>query len=58
MKDRQKNVTFTAYDEELRIIERTMDHLGVTQSTAVRMLIRRGAEEGASSPFVPTKQET
>jgi antitoxin component of RelBE/YafQ-DinJ toxin-antitoxin module len=58
MKDRQKNVTFTAYDDELRIIQRTMEHLGVTQSTAVRMLIRRGAEEGASSPFVPTKQET
>lgn len=58
MRERQKNVTFTAYDDELKIIQRTMDHLGVTQSTAVRMLIRQGAEHGAASPFVPTKQET
>lgn len=58
MTDHQRNITFTAYAEELRIIERTMEHLGCKQSQAVRMLIRRGAQEGASSPFVPTKQET
>ena len=56
MNDRKKNITFTAYEDELRIIQRTMEHLGVAQSTAVRMLLRRGAQEGASSPFVPTKE--
>jgi hypothetical protein len=55
---RQKNVTVMCGDTELRIIERTMESLGCSQSAAVRILIRKAAQAASASPFVPTEQET
>jgi len=48
-------VTVGFYAEELRVIHRTMDTLGVSFGAAVRMLVRSGARGPATSPFTPTE---
>lgn len=42
-------------DGDLTIIDRKMNDLGVDQSTAIRLLLRRGARGPGSSPFTPTE---
>lgn len=51
--DRMTYVTVGLTARELRIVQRTIDTLGYSQSAAVRALIRAGARGPATSPFTP-----
>lgn len=53
--ERMTYITAGFTQRELRIIERAMEAFGITQSAAIRMLVRRGARGPAVSPFTPTE---
>lgn len=51
----RKQVYFTVgfYETEMEIIHRTVTDLGINRLAAIRLLIRRGANATATSPFTP-----
>jgi len=53
--DRTTQVSIGLTEHELRIVEHTMNQLGVSRSSAIRALIRAGARGPASSPFTPAE---
>jgi hypothetical protein len=55
--DRPKYLTAGFYAEEISAIKRTMDDLGISQSAAIRLLVRRGSRSTAQPPDHTDKGE-
>lgn len=53
-KDRSLNVLFG--ETEVEIITKTAVDLGISMGAAVRLLVRRGANGPAQSPFTPKEK--
>ena len=54
-KDQSLNVLFTI--SEMELIESTASSLGISKGAAVRLLVRRGGEAPAKSPFTPKEKK-
>lgn len=55
-KYRQTYVTVGFYHAELMVIERTMTHLGINRSAAVRLLLRAGGRSTTIAPRTTAPQ--
>jgi hypothetical protein len=55
--DRMVYITAGFGPDELRIIHRVMADLGLNQSAAIRLLVRRGLRGPATSPFTPDERQ-